>query len=275
MVRRGMMVAIAVGVATVVWPGNGIPQDRAGDAKAIEGLWSGSWGGGERDGVVFQPVIADMVVAGDRVEISGFPQVGRLTGTIRLDTGTKRMRITPAAPAGGRPAPKAIEYAYEVAGDKLTLTGDDKVAVGLQRLPVVQNPLANAQVELVASAGIDDAGDLLVTRYTALRIGETGATYFRPEQQVLSTKRATVLVVQEAGLKAVTVEAARRLVRAAPPVVVTYRQDERPSPPPSHELWKDIGSPPDSEAVRQTFARLLRPGTLVFVLSARENVPRP
>jgi len=59
-------------------------------------------------------------------------------------------------------------------------------------------------------------------------------------------------------------------------VVVTYRHDDRPSPLQLYELWKDMGSPvPDSAAVSQTFARLLRPGTLVFILSARENVPEP
>jgi hypothetical protein len=37
-----------------------------------------------------------------------------------------------------------------------------------------------------------------------------------------------------------------------------------------------MGAPaPDSDAVVQTFARLLKPGTLIFVLSARENVPVP
>jgi hypothetical protein len=149
-----------------------------------------------------------------------------------------------------------------------------KAAITLQKLHVVQKPLANAQVELVAATGINDAGDLLVTRFTVLRAGRAGATYFQPDKQLLRTRQATVLLVQETGLKKVTLEEARRLVRKAPPVVVTYRQDDRPSPPPSHELWKDLGSPlPDSEAVGLTFARVLRPGTLVFVLSARERSP--
>ena len=45
---------------------------------------------------------------------------------------------------------------------------------------------------------------------------------------------------------------------------------------PSSELLQDLGSPmPDSEAVRQTLSRLLRPGTLVFVLPASESIPQP
>jgi len=60
------------------------------------------------------------------------------------------------------------------------------------------------------------------------------------------------------------------------PVVVAYRHDDRPSPHQLHRLWKEMGAPsPDSAAVSRTFSRILRPGTLVFILSARENVPHP
>jgi hypothetical protein len=275
MVHRNMgMMAVVVCLTVMACPGAGAPQDAAGDAKEIEGLWSGSWGGGERNGVVFQPVIAELLIKGDQIEISGFPNLGELRGTVRINAGARRMRITPAA-AGGRPA-KGLEYTYELKGDRLTLTDGGKVSVALQKLQVTQAPLANAQVEFVAAAGINDAGDLLVTRFTALVAGRAGVTYYQPRKESLSTKQATVLLVQETGLKNVTVEQARRLVREAPAVVVTYRQDDRPAPPPAQQLWKDGGSPtPDSEAVRQTFARVLRPETLVFVLSARENVPRP
>lgn len=276
MVHRNMgMMTVVVCLTVMACPGAGAPQDAAGAAKEIEGLWSGSWGGGERDGVVFQPVIAELLIKGDQIEISGFPNLGELRGTVRFNAGARRMRITPVA-VDGRPAPKGLEYTYELKGDRLTLTDGDKVSVALQKLQVTQAPLANAQVEFVAAAGINDAGDLLVTRFTALLAGRAGVTYYQPRKESLSIKQATVLLVQETGLKSVTVEQARRLVREAPAVVVTYRQDDRPAPPPAHKLWKDGGSPtPDSEAVRQTFARILRPGTLVFVLSARENVPRP
>jgi hypothetical protein len=77
-------------------------------------------------------------------------------------------------------------------------------------------------------------------------------------------------------LKNVTVEEARGLIRRTTPVVVAYRQDDRPSPHQLHELWKEMGPPrSDGEAVRQTFSRAFRPGTLVFILSARENAPVP
>jgi hypothetical protein len=117
---------------------------------------------------------------------------------------------------------------------------------------------------------------LLVTEFSTLRAVRAGTQYFQPVDRSLKTDGATILLVQDAGLKAVTLGEARRLIREPTLVVVAYRQDDRPAPQPLHELWRDLGPPlPDNEAVRQTFSRLLRPGTLVFVLSARANVPQP
>jgi len=61
----------------------------------------------------------------------------------------------------------------------------------------VEDPLANAQVELVAAQRINGSGDLLVTEFTQLQAGRAYATYFRPQKQSLKTKGATVLVVQK------------------------------------------------------------------------------
>jgi hypothetical protein len=59
-------------------------------------------------------------------------------------------------------------------------------------------------------------------------------------------------------------------------VAVAFRHDDRPAPERWHWLWKVTGAPTsDSDAVRQTLSRTLRPGTLVFILSARENVAVP
>jgi hypothetical protein len=266
---------VAVCLLTAACADDAATRKPARAEEAIEGLWTGSWGGGQRDGVVFQPVIAEMVVQGDRIELHGFRNVGRLTGTVQLDAGARRMRITPAAKADEK-RPRPLDYTYEIKGDKLTLTDSDKVAITLHKHRVVKDPLANAQVELVTATGINEAGDLLVTEYTVLRAGRAGTTYYQPEPHKRSTKQAAVFVVREAGLKKVTVDEARRLLGETTPVVVTYRHDDRPPPQSLHELWKEMGSPqPDSEALGRTFARLLRPGSLIFVLSARENVPQP
>jgi len=268
--------AVAVGLMIVMCAGGTAFQDAVSDANAIEGLWSGAWGGGQRDGVVFQPVKAELLIQGDHVELNGFRNASRLTGTVRVDVRAKRIHITPTPEAGGQPAPKAIEYAYDIKADELTLTDSEKTSISLQRLRVAQNPLANARVELVAATEINKAGDLLVTEFTVLRAGRAGVNYFQPQERSLKTKQATVYVAQETGLKKITVDEARGRIRSSTPVVVAYRPNDRTSPPQFHELWTDLGSPmPDSDAVWQTYARLLRPGTVIFVLSARENIPQP
>ena len=82
--------------------------------------------------------------------------------------------------------------------------------------------------------------------------------------------------MQETGSKKLSVDEARGMIRGATPVAVAYRHDDQPAPHQFHELWKDMGSaPPDGDAVLQTFSRILRPETLVFVLSSRENAPLP
>jgi hypothetical protein len=276
MVRTHLrMMFVAVCLVGVSRSDDAAPKDRVSDLKAIEGIWSGSWGGGGANGVVFQPVIAELFIQGDYVEMSSFYDVRKLTGTVRLDAIAKQLHITPTAEAGSQPAAKAIDYVYQVKADELTLTGSDRFSITLQRRRVAVKPLGNVQVEFVAAAGIDDTGDLLVTEFTELRAGRSGAAYYQPENRKLKTKRSTVLLAQEAGLRSITVDEARGLIRESTPVVVTYRKDD-PPPPQLHELWKEMGSPrPDSEAVSQTLSRIVRPGTLIFILSSRENVALP
>jgi hypothetical protein len=231
----------------------------------------------DADGTVHTPVRAELFVKGSHVELYGFPKIDRdrLTGTVRVDAGAKQIQITPAAEAGGQPENKIV-YTYEIKADELTLIDRDKFSISLYRHRVAQRPLANAQAEIVPATGINDAGDLLVTEFTVLRAGRVRATYLRPVNRSLKTKQAIVLVAQETGWKRIAVDEARRLIHEPTPVVVAYRHGDRPSLYQSHRLWKDIGPPaPDSEAVSRTFSRVLRPGTLVFILSASENAPRP
>lgn len=55
-------------------------KEPAPTCKSIEGSWSGTWGGGSgADGVVYQPVIAEMSVYGDQVTLTGFPKLDDLT----------------------------------------------------------------------------------------------------------------------------------------------------------------------------------------------------
>jgi hypothetical protein len=277
MIPRNLRITtVAVCLLLGACAGDVASQDAARAAPSLEGLWSGAWGGGQRDGVVFQPVIAEMLIKGDHVEICGFRNLRRLTGTVRFDASTKRMHITPAAGPAGQPRPKAIEFTYEINAEQLTLTDTDKVPVSLSRRPVAQNPLANVRMEFLTATGINGTGDLLVTEYRVLQAGQAGATYYQPQERKLKTRQATILLAQEAGLKKVTVDEARALIRKATPVAVTYRPEQRQPPPRFSELLQDVGSlPPDSEAVQQTLSRLLRPGTLVFILPTSEGLPQP
>jgi len=176
---------------------------------------------------------------------------------------------------GGKPKPKAIEYAYELKGERLRLFDSDNFPIDLQKIPVVQNPLAGAEVEFVAATGIIDAGDLLVTDVHEIRAGRAGETYFEPRKRSRKSKQATALLVQDAGCQKITIDEARKLIREAMPVVVTYRHDERPAPDQMHPLWTEGPASPDSDAIWRTFSRTLRLGTVVFILSARENMVRP
>jgi hypothetical protein len=278
------MMAVAVGL--VGFSGSdGADKDNTKDSKApvsdstaIEGLWSGGWGAVIRDGIGRQGMIAELFIKGDHVELSGFHNVRRLTGTVRIDASAKRMHITPAVEPGGQTKPKAIEYTYEIKADRLTLIDSDKYPISFGKRQVVQDPLANVAVDFVTAAGINAAGDLLVTEFSTFRVVRDDATYFHPENRSLKTKQATVLLVQETGLKKVTIDEARKLVGKSTPVVVTYRHDEKPAAQfrDDFELSKEMGPPlPDSKPAGQMFARILRPGTLVFILSARENIPQP
>ena len=272
------MLAVAVCLVGVSCSHDAAAKEPADRPKAIEGLWDGAWGlTVDADGAVHTPVMAELFIRGSHVELYGFPKLNRnrLTGTVRFDESAKQMQITPAAEASGQPENKIV-YTYEIKRDKLTLIDGDKFSISLHRQHIAQKPLANVQAELVAAAGINDAGDLLVTEFTVLRADRVKETYLQPVNRSLKTKQAIVLAVQETGWKRTTIDEARRLIHEQTPVVVAYRDDDRPSLYQSHRLWKEIGSPtPDSEAVWRTFSRILRPGTLVFILSARENAPRP
>jgi hypothetical protein len=139
-------------------------------------------------------------------------------------------------------------------------------------------PLANAQVELVPAKEINDKGELIIRVFNSLRTGKDGGTFFEPWERKLKTKQATIYVAQESGLKKIAIVEARKLIREPTPVLLAYRQEERPALPGNqmYQLWTVMESPtPNTEAVLRTFSRLVRPGTLVFILSARENIPEP
>lgn len=104
--RYPQMLAVAVGL--VAFPAVPAAEAPADHVKALEGSWTGAWGGGQRDGTVFQPVIAELFIHGDQIELKGMPTLGQFAGAFECDAVAKRLRITPTAVAG-QPPPKTIE----------------------------------------------------------------------------------------------------------------------------------------------------------------------
>lgn len=223
------------------------------------------------------PAMAELFIEGDTARMRGFPNVGRIDGTIRIDDRTKKIAITPQAKASNQPAAKALEYTYDLKGDKLTLSGADQAAISMDRQRVERDALPRLKVDFVTATGIDDAGDLLVTEYTELEAAQpTAATYFSSHESKLTTKEGTAFLVQKDGLKKISLTEARALLRRPRLVAITCRQDS-PQPPDlsGSELFKDIGPiQPDSDAGLKSLARLLQPGLLVFVLSEFQNRPQ-
>jgi len=233
-------------------------------------------GGGENNGVVFQPVIAEMVIQGERVEMHGFRNIGRLGGTVRFDANARKLHVTPVAAKAGYPPPKTIEFACLLDGDNLTLTDGDHIPTSLQRRRSDDKPLANVQVEFVLAEGIDRSGGLLVTRFGRLHVGQSAKTSYEPQKRSMNLQQATILLIQETDLRKVSVDEARAFASKPTVVALAFREDDQPALGEPHQLWKEIGPPrPDDEAAGQTLSRILRPGTLVFILPARDKVPLP
>jgi hypothetical protein len=248
------------------------------DPKALEGLWAGSWGLTiDADGTVHQPVIAELMIKGNRVEMLSMPGLARLGGTFTIDPVAKTISISRATEKETPPAEATI-YRYRIKGDKLTLTDSGKQSVEFSRHGAADVPLADAAVEFAVATGINDSGDVLVTKVSALRANRDRATFFESSEQKLKTQQAAVFVADESGLKKTTIDDARRLIREPTPVVVAYRNEKHGETQTDglYRLWKDDGSAnAASDAVLRTMSRALRPGTLVFVLSAQENAPVP
>ena len=277
MVRGHLQIlAVAFCLLSLLRSDNLAAEDATRDAQTLEGLWSGAWGHRiDPDGVVHQPVLAELLIKGDRIELHSFPVVPDLIGTIRVDSQAGQIRLTPTAEPG-RPPAEAIGYGYGIQDDRLRLTDKGKQSLDFRRRGLVHVPLANVAVEFVVATAINDAGDLLVTKFNRLRAGQAKDAFLEHREEKLKTRQAKILLVEETGLKEIAVDDARRLIRGSTPVVITYRQEERPTGDPSPKLWKAVEEPaPDSDVVTRTYAQLLRPGTIVFVLSAGENVPVP
>ncbi len=270
------LITIVFSILSVTISGTVALQQPTAEPSAIEGLWVGTWGGAAVGEIVIQPVTAEMFIRGNHIETVGFPEMGSLSGSIRVDARAKRIHVTPESEAGGRPDPEPIEYSFELNKDALTLTINARRVIILRRYTTAEKPFANVKVEFVEASSINDSGDLVVIEFTELRAGRAAAVYLHPESRSLKTRRSTVLVTQETGARRITIDEARGMLHPGSPVVLAYLHDDEPPPNQPHILWKEMGPPRvESVAVLRTLSRIVRPGTLIFILSAQENIPRP
>jgi hypothetical protein len=78
------------------------PDGAAGDLETLYGLWRGSWGGGEDDGVFYQPVRAELYIGMGQAVWQGLPMADG-TGAISLSSGEPgRGRFTYSVAPKGR-----------------------------------------------------------------------------------------------------------------------------------------------------------------------------
>jgi hypothetical protein len=237
-------------------------------------MWLGAWGGSGSDGVVMQPVIAELFIHGPHADLAGFPNVGSISGSARLDAALQTLTLFTGQDQGPNVAATLVVN-YELNGDELTLTFEGQPPITFHRQPAIRLPEANVNVELVTATDLNDAGDLLVTEYTRVLAGSANLVYYQPRPRTLSTRRASVLQIRDGLLHPVSMDEARAMIANPTPIVPAFYDEASPANP-LYQLWRDSGQPrPDDDAVRRTLLALVRPGTMIFILSAQENIPVP
>lgn len=244
------------------------------DLKRIEGVWTGSWGGGESDGTTIQPVLSRMVMRDGKIELAGFPGVSQMWGVVHIDPEAHVMKITSARNASS--PSKVIEYRYTLTDKSLEMKDSDNVPITLIKRPLERDSVATVSLELMSAEGINDQGELLVTQSTELKVGRFSRPYYESSRLVLKTNGSVVFVVEEAGMKKISLDEARKQIKPSMVVSVVFQIESSPEGAPGIAQEVRQGIPrPDSEAGLKTLARALRPGTLVFLLPHQSLVAEP
>jgi hypothetical protein len=187
-----------------------------------------------------------------------------------------RGRFTYLATPKDKPRQKSVNFSYVRSGEMLTLKiGENDKHLSLKRIAVKQAPFANLNVHFETARGIDTEGNLLVTTYDTIQVGDRGPELHAPFSSVRVLANANIYQVEENGAKEITVEEVGRLLGNPTPVVVASR-GARKAKPRGWDLSNRLGKlHADSEAGLKTLTRLLRPGTLVFVLPDTKRILPP
>lgn len=244
------------------------------DLKKLVGVWTGSWGGGESDGTIIQPVLARMVMGDGKIELAGFPGVGQIWGVVRIDPAACVIKITSAKTASS--PSKVIEYHYTLTDKSLEMNDSDNVPITLIKRSLERDPVASVRLELMSADGINDQGDLLVTQSTELVVGRFSRPYYESSRLVLKTNGSVVFVVEEAGMRKISVDEARKQIKPSTVVSVVFQIESTPEGAPGIAREARLGPPrPDSEAGLKSLSRALRPGMLVFLLPRQSLILEP
>lgn len=212
-----------------------------------------------------QPVLAELLIDGDRVETDGFPEIGRFSGTIHIDESTHQLQVIEDAEADAEK--RIVIFRWELEGDKLTLTDQQNRPVLLTRSGNPRPTPGSLQVELVLATELSETGILTISRTGAIEPRRGKRTLHRQQTEKLGDSAVMVLIVEESGARQIAIDEARQHLKNPSMVAVaTSRPISTPEVEP-RALWKDAGLPAiDSESVGQTLARSLKPGTLVIVV---------
>ena len=275
-----LCMVVCVFLVDVVKPDEAPPDKSAAAPKALHGLWRGSWGrsGREDDGVVYMGSVGELYIGSGRAASKGLP-IPDGTGAIVLHSDGKRRwaRFTYSVKEKGKPQQKPVDFSCEIRGDELTITiGDEGGSFSLTRVTVKETPFADINVDFEMARGVDGEGNLLATKFSAIRVGDRGPELPSRVSFARPLRNAHIYRVEENGAKKTTVEEVRRLLREPAPVVIASRSARNGTPMVDWRLSKKLGTlHPDSEAGLKTLTRLLKPGTLVFVVPEAERVPIP
>lgn len=249
-------------------------QPPADDVKQFDGLWSGSWGGGESNGTVFQPVLAEMMIDGEKFELLGFRGVNQAWGLIHIDPATKKLKIT-TAKAGDSPS-RVVEYSYKISDAGLTLTDSENVAIELHKVPLQSKPLVSTHIDIVIAEGFNKDGRLLTTEQSPVKVGRSTSIRYSSSAIARKLDESAIFVTGEDTMRKISIDDARKLLKPSTPVAIAYRSTDSQVPKITIGLREFQGIPqPDSDAGLGTLTRMLRPGTLVFIVDTQLAIPEP
>lgn len=244
------------------------------DVKRLEGIWAGSWGGGESDGRILQPVLAKMVLGDGKIELAGFPGVGQAWGLVRVDAAAKAIKITTAKTELS--ASKVLEYRYRFTDQTLEITDGQNPSLTLIKRQLERNPSVDIRIELMSADGINEQGDLMVTQFTELKFGRFARTDHESSRLTLKTKGGEVFLVENTEMKKLSIDVARKQLKPATVVGVAFQVQRGPMAVPGIAEEVRLGPPrPEGEAGLKTIAKALRPGTFVFILPSQSLVAEP